>query len=84
VPGPRRPGGLVTADSRGFSFLTTDGEVLDRVEVLAPGQRVDDVAETGDNALRQFIGPRTMEFEFIGVTRGVNRPGGHGRNRADI
>jgi sugar lactone lactonase YvrE len=56
----RGPGGLVTADSRGFSFLTVDGVVLDRVEVLALGHRMND-AKT-DPAGRLWAGSTAMDF----------------------
>lgn len=56
----RGRGGLVTADRRGFSFLTSDGEVLDRVEVLAPGHRMND-AKT-DPAGRLWAGSTDMDF----------------------
>jgi sugar lactone lactonase YvrE len=70
----RGPGGLVTADSRGFSFLTADGEVLDRVEVLAPGHRMND-AKT-DPAGRLWAGSTEMDFASGQGALHVLGPGG--------
>ena len=70
----RGPGGLVTADSRGFSFLTEHGEVFDRVEVLAPGHRMND-AKT-DPAGRLWAGSTAMDFASGQGALHVLSPGG--------
>jgi sugar lactone lactonase YvrE len=71
----RGPGGdLVTADSRGFSFLTAEGEVLDRVELLAPGHRMND-AKT-DPAGRLWAGSTEMDFASGQGALHVLGPGG--------
>jgi len=70
----RGSGGLVTADSRGFSFLTADGEVLDRIEVLATGHRMND-AKT-DPAGRLWAGSTAMDFASGQGALHVLSPGG--------
>jgi sugar lactone lactonase YvrE len=70
----RGPGGLVTADSRGFSFLTGDGEVLDRVEMLPHGHRMND-AKT-DPAGRLWAGSTAMDFASGQGALHVLSPGG--------
>ena len=67
-------GGLVTADSRGFSFLAIDGAVLERVEVLPSGHRMND-AKT-DPAGRLWAGSTAMEFTSGKGALHVLGPGG--------
>jgi sugar lactone lactonase YvrE len=68
------PGGLVTADARGFSFLAEDGTVLDRVEMLPLGHRMND-AKT-DPGGRLWAGSTAMEFTTGEGALHVLSPGG--------